>query len=159
MPGPNKIWIYYRSQLRHVRRHQRQIKRFDGGRDLLPAFGLSLWHACRLPIYDLPFTVPFDECSAVSQIRNRLRSGGVSCSDQTKRYDRRVAVLLNANVFGRVDRHGSAGLRRGRVAQVAQYVSLRDATSGRTRVDQIISPEALVNRRIVSRRTRQELVE
>src|SRR6185295_16725688 len=77
---------------------------------------------------------------------------------KTKRDDCRVAVLLNANVFGGVDRLRIGWLRRGRGTHVVHHLGLVYTTTSRTGVDQIIGPEAFVDCDVVARSASEKVV-
>ncbi len=77
--------------------------------------------------------------------------------DQAKRDDGRVAVLLDADVLGRVRGRRLGGIRT-RV-QAGENLGLVRAHAGRARVDEVVRPEAVVDRDVVARGAVEEVFE
>src|SRR5678816_2483980 len=104
-------------------------------RDSTLALRFGERHACRLPVHNLPPSIPFDERTAIEQFCDVLRAAVLSSSDETKGDDGRIAVLLNANVFSSVDRLGIGWFWRRRSAHTFHHFGFVHATTSRPRVD------------------------
>src|SRR5690349_19987799 len=73
------------------------------------------WQLRRLPVHYLPAVVALQERAAVQVVRDRDLALVLRRAHQAQRDDRGRAVLLDADVLGRVDRARVARLRRARL--------------------------------------------
>ena len=135
------------------------MERSAGSCHFALALGFGARHTRRLPVHNLPPSISFDERAAVEKVCDLLCSARVGGCYETKRYDRSVAVLLNANVLGSVDGFRIRRLGRGRVAHIVHDLGFVYAPSCGARVDQIVSPKPIVYRSVVTRRAGQEVMQ
>src|SRR5690349_6742368 len=156
---PGKRWIRERRKISDIARKHGFVKRAGGYCYFALAFGFSARHTRRLPVHHLPLAIAFDECAAVEQIGDILRTASLGSCNETKRDDRGVAVLLNADIFSSVNRLRIRWFRGGRRAHVVHHLGLVHATAGRTCVDQIVGPETLVYGGIIARSAGEKVVE
>src|SRR5262245_44427444 len=87
-------------------------------------------HPGRLPTHDLPFTVALEEGSAVQIARYGDPPVLLGLADQAEGDYRRIAVLLNPNVFGAVSGCRVSGLRRRSRPLATHNIRLADPSPG-----------------------------
>jgi hypothetical protein len=103
-----------------------------------------------LPRDDLPFAVSFDERSGVEIISDGLGSVPFGCGAyKLERDDCRISILLDADIFGGVYRDRIAFFPRWSGPNALHQLFLVCTNSGRTGVDQILSPKPVMSCRVI----------